>query len=578
MAKYKIDFEDVYFNLFQQLKVQENSYGLGEGDLKDIIGQINKFVENEIWPTRTEGDEHGVHLTKDGVKVPPSFHQANKGFYENGWFSVGMPEEFGGMPMPEAVSTFFTSILCGANVSFSMYPGLTKSAARCLLEVADDKMKQKFIPKIMSGEWGGTMCLTESGAGSDVGNLRTTAEPMPDGRFKIKGEKIFISSGENDLYQNIIHLVLARTPKGEKGTKGISLFAVPRLQIKADGSVGKSNDVKCTKIEEKMGLHGQATCVLSFGESGECYGELVGKEFDGMANMFVMMNEARLLCGVQGEGQGAMAYELTKQYVKERTQFGTEIINHPDVKRMMLKMRAYVRGLRSVVLYTGNLFDLEKKVPGSSMDEINLLTPVCKALCSEGGFEIAVDAIQVHGGYGYCREYGIEQYARDIKIATIYEGTNGIQAIDFMMRKIMKDKGKVFYAVGTKISASLKTDEARLFNDERNLIIANQKLIDEIMKKFGLKISQNKMNDVLEHATDFLHFCGNLMVAWRLLEGACEANREFSKGTPTPERKAFLDSKVVDFKIYCQHYLVKNFAIAKSILDFEHNFHQMEFI
>ena len=318
-----------------------------------------------------------------------------------------------------------------------------------------------------------------------------------------------------------------------------------------------------------MGLHGQSTCELTFGANDDCYGELVGNEFEGMKNMFVMMNEARLLCGVQGEGQANLAYEMSTQYVKERSQFGAEIIQHPDVKRMMLKMRSMVRGMRALTLYTANLFDLEKQNPGKHIKEIEILTPVCKAYCSDEGFQSAVDAIQVHGGYGYCTEYGIEQFARDIKIATIYEGTNGIQAIDFIDRKILRDQAKTFFYIGEKISHTLRTDEAREFADERRLIIENQFKAEDILKRLSEYAGKKDLEMVLSHATDFLSFCGNIMIAWRHLESACVAKRELAQ-SPAEDYKKYLESKIVDFKIFCQHYLVRNFAIAKTILEFEH--------
>lgn len=570
MANYKTDLRDINFNLFELLKVEKYSSDMEVNDLKDLISQFDNFVEKEIFSCREQGDHEGVRMTPEGVKVPESFIRANETFYENGWFALGVKEDLGGMPMPEAITTTCTGLFTGANVSYSMYPGLTKSAFNCIVEVGNETQKSFYLPPMLEGRWGGTMCLTEAGAGSDVGNLRTTAEPLENGKYKIKGTKIFISSGESDLYENNIHLVLARTPDGEKGTKGISLFVVPRYKINEDGSKGESNDVVCSKTEEKMGLHGQATCVLEFGSNDDCIGELIGEKFMGMPNMFVMMNEARLLCGVQGEAQANLCYQLTIDYAKERAQFETEIINHPDVKRQLLKMRAMCRGMRATVLYTANLFDQERAEKGSAINEINLLTPVCKAYCSDEGFQVAVDAMQVHGGYGYCSEYGIEQFARDIKIASIYEGTNGIQAIDFIGRKILKDQGKTFLAVGAKISNTLKTDEAKQFADERRLIIDNQKISEEILQKFAKKAAEGKMEDIFEHATDFLSFCGNIMVAWRLLESACLANKMLA-ANPNEEEKFYLESKLIDFQVFCQHYLTRNFAISRRILNFEQN-------
>ena len=489
MAKYKTDLQDINFTLFDLLKADRHIEGYEANDLKDIIAQFDKFVENEVYPTRQVGDHEGVQLTESGVKVPACFHTANKAFYENGWYVLGYPEDIGGMPCPESVALACTSLINGANVAFSMYYGLTKAAMNVIWKIGSDAQKQNFAAKMMSGEWGGTMCLTEPGAGSDVGAAKTTATPKGDGKYSIKGVKIFISSGDNDLYENLVHLVLARTPGAPEGTKGLSLFIVPK--IREDGS---SNNVKCTKIEEKMGIHGSATCELTFGGEGECLGEMIGAEFEGMPNMFIMMNEARLLCGVQGESQANLAYMLTEQYAKERSQFGKEIINLPDVKRLLLKMRSVSRGMRALNLYVGDLFDQIHHGDSSLEDEVALLTPICKAYGSEEGFNVAVDAIQVHGGYGFCSEYGIEQFARDTKIATIYEGTNAIQAADFVMRKILKDQGAAFASLGKKIQATLKRTNG--FSKEVAVMGANLQEAQAILENFG-KLAAAKNFDAI---------------------------------------------------------------------------------
>lgn len=566
MARYQSDLNDINFNLFDLLEVQKYAEGYEANDLKEIISQFDKFVENEIWPAREEGDQVGAKLKDGVVTTPPSFKKANQSYYENGWYGLSYPEDIGGMPAPEAIRAACESLGIGANVSWSMYYGLTRGAMNLLLALGSKEQKDLYVPKMMSGEWGGTMCLTEAGAGSDVGAVTSTAEPLGKDRYKIRGVKIFISSGENDLYQNIVHLVLARVPGAPAGTKGLSLFIVPKFKVNADGSIGERNDMKCTKIEEKMGLHGSATCELTFGESGSCEGWIVGKEGEGMANMFHMMNEARLLCGIQGEGQANLATMLAIQYAKERSQFGLDIVNLPDVKRMLLKMRAMSRGMRALNLYVASLFDREKKGEGVE-PEIALLTPISKAWCSDEGFNVSVEAIQVHGGYGYCCEYGIEQFARDTKIATIYEGTNGIQAIDFITRKILKDEGKTFMAMGDKIMNSLKNPVASSWKDEHSLMLKNLGRAGEVMNKFATYAAQKKMDALLSHATDFLSYCGNLIIAWRLLESALKAH-ELMKGANGPMLE-FYQSKVTDYKIFCQHVLVKNAGLSQTILNFD---------
>jgi len=575
MAVYKSDLNDIFFNLFDVNKAQEFAPDYEVADLKDIITQFDKFVEHEIYPTRVPGDEEGVELVDGNVTVPECFHKANQQFYENGWYGLGYAEEFGGMPAPHALSVACNSLAIGSNVAFSMYYGLSRGAMNVIIEVGTDVQKEKYVTPMMVGTWGGTMCLTEPGAGSDVGAATTTAKPTDDGKFLINGVKIFISSGDSDLYKNNIHLVLARTPGADKGTKGLSLFIVPKNKINADGSSGDFNNVKCTKIEEKMGIHGSATCELTFGEDGECIGELIGKEGEGMANMFIMMNEARLLCGLQGESQANLAYMLTEQYAKERSQFGTEIINHPDVKRMLLKMRATSRGLRALSIYTANLFDKSHGEDKSVEAEIALLTPICKAFCTDEGFNVSVDAIQLHGGYGFCTEYGIEQFARDTKIASIYEGTNGIQAIDFVMRKILKDKAQTFFKVGKKITDCMSKEEAKEFKHEVSMIGKSMEMSEKVLEKFSKMMAEGNVNGILAHATDFLSYCGNLVVSWLLLEHACIAKQKLAAGASGDEEK-YYQSKIVDFKVFCQYQLVRNIGMANSVLNFEEDLTRLE--
>jgi alkylation response protein AidB-like acyl-CoA dehydrogenase len=567
MAKYRADLKDLYFNLFDLFKVQESG-GLGEQDIREIVESFNKFVEMEIYPSRQTADHEGLRFEANQVYTPKDFKRAQEQFYSNGWYGLCLPEEIGGMPMPHPVYIGCTSLIVGANCSFSMYYGLTRGAMNVIMTVGSDEQKNQFIPPMMEGRWGGTMCLTEANAGSDVGAAKTTATPNGDGSYSIKGTKIFISSGENDLYENIIHLVLARTPGAPEGTKGLSLFIVPKFKIKDDGSNGEANDVVCTNIEEKMGLHASATCVLNFGDKGACQGYLIGNEFDGMTNMFIMMNEARLLCGLQGESQANLAYELTDQYVRERGQFGREIIHHPDVKRTLLRMRAMGRGMRMLNLYTGALFD---QLEGGDRDVeslIALLTPICKSYCSDEGFNVAVDAIQLHGGYGYCSEYGVEQFARDIKIATIYEGTNGIQAIDFVMRKILKDGAQTFMKLGAEIQGTLKSPDVKDFAKEAQLMGLCLKKAQEIVETYGGYAKAQNIDAILSSATDFQTFAGHLIVGWLHLKSALVAQEKLKSSTEAQEQQ-FLRSKIVDFQVFAQCFMTRNLALAESILGFD---------
>ncbi len=574
MGYYKADLRDIEFNLTELLKVQDwKDFGLEENDVKGILAEYNKYVENEVFPTREPSDQQGVKHVNGKVVVPECLHGVQKSFYENGWFALGMPAEIGGTPVPESLYVACMSLATGANCAWTMYPGLSRAALNVINLKGTEMMKTTIIPKMMAGTWGGTMCLTEAGAGSDVGALRTTAKPIGNGLYAISGTKIFISSGESDLYENNIHLVLARTPGGGEGTKGISLFVVPRHRFTADGALAGSNHVTCSKIEHKMGIHASATCEIQFGVDGESHGWLIGDEFEGMATMFIMMNEARLYCGIQGESQANLAYMMAEKYTKERVQFGKEIIHHPDVKRSMLKMRAMSRGMRALCLYTGNLFNKAHQDPTYEA-LIGLLTPICKAYCSEQGFQVSVEALQVHGGYGYCTEYGIEQFVRDTKIATIYEGTNGIQAIDFVMRKILKDGGKALRALKKEMLKTLEQMEDAKFKKEKDLFSKMLQSSDSMLQYVGTLAQNKQMNLILQNCTDFLQFASQMVLGWQLMESAVVAAKKLE--TASGEDRAYYSSKVTDFKIYCAHYLIHNVAISKTITDFTEDMTALE--
>lgn len=566
MGYYKADIRDIEFNLTELLKVQElTKFGLGDQDVKGILTEYNKFVENEIFPTREPSDQQGVKHVNGKVIVPEVLKSVQKNFYDNGWFALGMPEEIGGTPVPEALYVACMSLATGANVAWMMYPGLTRAALNVINLKGDEFMKTHIVPKMMSGEWGGTMCLTEAGAGSDVGALRTTAKPLGNGKYAIQGTKIFISSGESDLYANNIHLVLARTPGGAEGTKGISLFVVPRFKINDDGSIGASNNVKCSKIEHKMGIHASATCEMQFGIDGQSEGWLIGDEFEGMATMFIMMNEARLYCGIQGESQANLAFMMAEKYTKERAQFGKEIYKHPDVRRNLLKMRAMSRGMRALCLHTANLFNHahdDHKVEGI----IGLLTPICKAYCSEQGFLVSSQALQAHGGYGYCTEYGVEQFVRDTQIAMIYEGTNAIQAIDFVMRKILKDGGKSLGILTQEIVSAVQGLDEGKFKKEKDLF--NKVLLSAqgMMQQLTTYAKNNQYNLILQNCSDFLHFASQMIVGWKLLQSAILADQKLASASAAD--KVYYESKITDFRVYCAHYLTHNLSVAKTITDY----------
>lgn len=574
MGYYKADLRDIEFNLTEDLKVQSwTDFGLEENDIKGILSEYTKFVENEVFPTREPSDQVGVKHINGKVIVPEVLHGVTKSFYNNGWFALGLPADIGGTPVPEALYVACMSLATGANCAWMMYPGLSRAAMNVVNLKGNDFMRTKIVPPMMEGKWGGTMCLTEPNAGSDVGALRSTAQPLGNGKYAIKGTKIFISSGESDLYENNIHLVLARTPGGEAGTKGISLFVVPRFKINDDGSMGESNNVVCSKIEHKMGIHASATCELQFGQDGQTEGWLIGDEFEGMATMFIMMNEARLYCGIQGESQANLAYQMAEKYTKERSQFGKEIVNHPDVRRNLLRMRALSRGMRALCLYTANLFN---KAHADHKHEamIGLLTPICKAYCSEQGFNVSSYSLQAHGGYGYCTEYGVEQFVRDTQIAMIYEGTNGIQAIDFVMRKILKDGGKTLTALSQEIVASVQALDESKFKKEKELFQKVLMSAQGVMQQISGYAKNNQYNLILQNCTDFLTFASQMVIAWRLLESAVIADKKMASATPAD--KKFYESKVTDFRVYCSQFLSHNLSIAKSISDFTEDMTTLE--
>lgn len=558
MAKFDADLRDIYFNLFEKLKAQDNPMGLEKEDIQGIVSEFEKFARTEIFPTREESDHVGVKLIDGQVKVPEILKPMHKHYYENGWFALGLPEKWEGAPVPESVYSACSSISSAANIAWGMYPGLTRGALNVLRLKGSEEQKQTYIPKMMTGEWGGSMCLTEPGAGSDVGALKSTAKPLDDGSYAINGVKIFISSGDNDLYENMMHLVLARTPDGAEGTKGISLFIVPK-----NLPSGEYNNVQCTKIEEKMGIHASATCELTFGQDGECKGYLIGEKFDGMTTMFIMMNEARLLVALQGESQAVIAHTMARAYANERVQFKQPIISHPDVELTLDKMRAVSRGLRALCLYAAQLID-ESHADAEAEKELSFLIPICKSYCSDQGFLLASDAVQVHGGYGFCQEYGVEQLIRDTKITSIYEGTNGIQAIDLVGRKILKDGGKTLEALSTKIAKDCQTWDETEFSKEKALLMKTLGSGQEIMKSLATWAANKDMKTVFTHATEIQNFMSRIVVSWRLGIAAQIAKEAIADASG--DEKEFYQSKIDDFKVYCRYHLNLNSASLRTIL------------
>lgn len=589
---YKVNYRDVEFNLFDYLKIQElgraEKYaGYGRDEYSAILSEALKFALKEIDPLFKKSDQVGCRLEKGQVTAPPGFKEAYAHFAANGFIGMDTPATYGGMGLPESLTMAATEFFAGACVAFSMYSGLSRGAAHLIEVFSGEELAKRFVPNMYSGRWGGTMCLTEPQAGSAVGDLATTAVQEAS-HYKIKGNKIFISSGDHDLTENIVHMVLARIEGDPAGTKGISLFIVPKFRIKPDGSRGEPNDVKTVNIEHKMGIKGSSTCTLSFGDNGNCIGYLLGEPRKGMAMMFQMMNEARIACGLQGAAVASTAYENALDYAKTRTQGGkTLIIDYPDVRRMLTTMKAYTEGMRALLLYSAYLDDqaevekdpvLKEKYEG----RLSLLTPVCKAYCSDLGFRVTELAIQVYGGYGYISEYPVEQYMRDVKISSIYEGTNGIQALDLIGRKIGQKNGEYFRELYEMLDGFCTRHASHpAFSAEVTGLKKALDQLGQLAMKFAEWGMSGKIDQPQLHATSFLHSFGDVMLAYLLLDHAVLSLSRLeeiwkSQGADQEEQKAkicteneearYFEGKVKSARFFISNILPHAAARAKVML------------
>lgn len=548
MSHFKVNERDIFFILKDQL-----NYGglcrlrryreLDEETLDMLVNEAVKFSKAEIAPLQEIGEQWGVKFEDGQVRCAPEFQEAFRLYGKNGWTAAARDPEFGGQGFPHMMRIVINDLMYGAAQSFNMAPSLTHGAAHLIESFASPELKERFIPRMFEGRWAGTMALTEPGAGSNLAAIRTTAF-REGNHFRIKGNKIFISWGDHDLAENIIHLLLARIEGAPEGVKGISLFIVPKIRVNPDGSLGERNDVICTGVEKKLGLHASPTCALSFGDNDGCIGYLCGQENRGLAHMFQMMNAARINTGVSGMTLASTAYQNALAYARERIQGAdlagrkpgyVPIIDHPDVRRMLLWMKAVVDGMRSMI-YAGALWsDLALEMEDGDQKQhyqalVDFMTPIIKAYCSEMGFRVCDTAIQVFGGYGYCREYPLEQYLRDAKIMSLYEGTNGIQAMDLMGRKMRINDGAPFKAFMAELEGFCQR------NDGHPFLGGDIRRLSESAKRLGegaVEISNRSKTDPLQWGASAyagLLCFGDVAMAWRLLDMAVTAQRLIEDG------------------------------------------------
>lgn len=570
---FKVDENDVNFTLFEWLKIGKllsfDAFKEQNEELyKMVIEEGRKFARNELDPINASGDREGCRLENGQVKTPKGFKEAYAAFAQNGFLGIDIPATYGGQALPTLMSTVLYESFSAANVPFSMYTGLTRGGGHLIENFGSKELADLFCAKMYDGTWAGTMCLTEPGAGTAVGDLKTTAKPNADGTYQITGSKIFISGGDHDLTSNIIHTVLARVDGDAPGTKGISLFAVPKFWVNSDGSLGEANDVNCVNVEHKMGIRASATCSLNFGEKGKCRGFLIGERCKGMKYMFQLMNEARLLCGLQGSSIASTAYENALAYARDRVQGGTTtIVNYPDVRRHLALCKAYVEGMRGLVFYTAHLLDVahhstDVEEKSRAQNRADLLTPICKAYCSDTGFKVTEMAMQIYGGYGYISEYPIEQYMRDVKISSIYEGANGIQALDLLGRKLSVKQGELFRQLYEDISAFIDTNAEGEFKVEMTALKSSLDTLGQIAMAFAEWGMEGDQVSSMLSATPFLEACGETMLAYVLLDQAVLAEQKVKAGAT----ETLYTNKIKTARFFVSQILPKVKMHAKAIL------------
>lgn len=584
MSQYNAPLRDMHFVMKElaglEQVVQLPGYEEVDTDLSDaILEEASKFAGNVLSPINFSGDQEGSKWHDKAVTVPAGFKEAYTQFAENGWTALACSPEFGGQGLPKLISTAVNEMWKSANMAFSLCPMLTTGAIEALMTAGSDALKQKFLPKMVSGEWTGTMNLTEPSAGSDLAAVRTRAEPQGDGSYKIFGQKIFITYGDHNMTENIVHLVLARLPNAPEGVKGISLFVVPKFMVKDDGSLGERNDAYCVSIEHKLGIHASPTAVMAFGDHGGAVGYLVGEENRGLEYMFIMMNAARFAVGMEGVALAERAYQQAVWYAKDRIQ-GTElgvrggpkvsILKHPDVRRLLMSMRSQTEAARALAYVVAAAMDAAKHHPDEAVRAANqafadLMIPVVKGHSTEMSIEVASEGVQVHGGMGFIEETGAAQHLRDARITAIYEGTTAIQANDLIGRKMAREGGATIKAVIAdmrKLDAKLAAQNGADFVAIRKRFAA---AVDALEQAANWIVAIFKDDIKAAHAgsVPFLRLLGIVAGGWQMARAALVAQEKIAGGDSDP----FYAAKIVTARFFADHQLTKAQGLTDSIVD-----------
>ncbi len=581
MVSYSAPLDDIRFVLYDLLDYDGRiaslpGYEEAGRELADaVIEEGARFCENELLPLNQPGDEEGCTFENGVVRTPKGFKELYDAFCEGGWNGLALSPDYGGQGLPKTLQFVFTELICSTNLSFGMYPGLTHGACNALELHGSDEQKATFLPNMIHGRWSGTMCLTEPHCGTDLGLIRTKAEPNGNGSYKITGTKIFISAGEHDLSENIVHLVLAKLPDAPEGSKGISLFIVPKFLVKDDGSVGPRNGVACGSIEHKMGIKASSTCVMNFDEAE---GYLVGEPHTGMAKMFTMMNVARLDVGMQGLGLAETAYQSAAAYARERLQGRSlagpqhpdkpadPIIVHPDVRKNLLTMKAYNEGSRALALWVAMAVDVAEKHPDAAVrqeadDLVALMTPIIKSFFTDHGFEATNTGMQVFGGHGYIREWGMEQLVRDARIAQIYEGANGIQALDLVGRKLGQNMGRLLRRFFHPVQAFIEEHQT---DPQMAEFVAPLAKVLSRLQQSTLWIAQQGLKDPEEAgaaATDYLNLFALTALAY-VWARMVKVSLDKSNG----EMPEFHEAKLATARFFFQRLLPRSSGLFAAIM------------